>query len=881
MGESSPGNIRYLITDEVAAGTFIGNVVTDWGLEQKYPPEIVLQLRFKYLNTPTADFAIDEETGVLRTSEVIDRDVICPQKNMCEVKLDIAVQPAQYFETIKVNVEILDINDNVPTFPEPHVTHQILESASSGASFVLPNAIDDDSPQFGIRGYDIESNTRKFDLQVTEKVDGSTDVRLILKEKLDREAEDEYRMTVIAYDGGEPPKSGSIDISITVLDANDHNPEFEQEVYEITVPEDVGTDVSILKVHAVDPDAGRNGRVVYSFSERTQSTYGDIFGIDSHSGDIFVKGDIDYETAPVYHLAIVAEDKGPDSLPDDATVIVRVQDINDHVPEITVNTLSATNSEIAEILEDTDAGTFVAHITVEDKDKGINGEVECSLNSNDFILEKLYDTQYKIVTARPLDRETEEYYEMELLCQDKGEDKNVEIARIKVRVKDKNDHSPEFKKLVYKTELLENNLIGAYLAQVTATDKDTGDNAKIEYSVAKDAASKFSVDPKSGYLTAAMSFDREKHDIISFYVLAIDHGEPAKTGSALVHVDILDLNDERPTFKEGSYSFSVEENTADGRVVGNVEAVDLDEPPFNEFSYSLSDSEGKFSINPQTGVITSLTELDREQKQEYVLEVTAEDKGDTPLTGTVSVRITVKDINDMKPQFDFPTPYNNTIYLSNQVPPGYHIATIQAHDVDDGKNAQVEYFLNNNAEIFEVNQYTGYTYIIGELSTIEHEQFEVIVIARDLGELPLQSQSTMYVMVNKSIPFIPDKQYHKKGLTQSLIHIIVIIVASSAFIITVILVTAIICLRCRMRNKDFHGKYNCRTEAMKMLQRDEQDTEKPNNKVLHIDTDNVKDYGSFTVENEHTDSPTVKRSASDKGLHMTHIPNGSHSKVSI
>ena len=68
------------------------------------------------------------------------------------------------------------------------------------------------------------------------------------------------------------------------------------------------------------------GALVYSFSEQTQSTYGDIFAIDPHSGDIFVKGDIDHDTASVYHLTVVAEDEGPDSLPDDATVIVRVQD---------------------------------------------------------------------------------------------------------------------------------------------------------------------------------------------------------------------------------------------------------------------------------------------------------------------------------------------------------------------------------------------------------------------------------------------------------------------------------------------------------------------------------------------------------------------------
>ena len=474
---NAPGEIRYILTEEVDSGTFVGNLVEDAMLDKKYQPRILKQLRFRFLTQPRTGFMIEEKTGTLRTNGRVDRDMLCPRENMCEVKLDIAVQPVNYFQIIKVAIEILDTNDNEPTFTVPKVSHQILESASPGASFVLPNAIDEDSPQFGIMGYELDSDTRKFDFQVTEKVDGSTDVRLILKERLDREKESQYRVSVIAYDGGNPPRSGTVDISITVLDANDNDPIFEEKVYEVTVPENADIGTTIVKVHALDPDAGRNGRITYSFSERTKESYGDVFEINQRSGDIFVKGEIDYETATVYHLSVIAKDQGPDSLPADATIIVRVQDINDHAPEITVNTLSEAGADTAEILENSEIGTFLAHITVTDRDKGINGKFGCSLNDGHFELIRLYDTEYKIVIAKMLDREEQQEYDMTLLCQDKGEDSQVEIKHIKVNVIDVNDHMPVFEHAEYNSNLIENNYVGAYVTQVNASDGDAGENA--------------------------------------------------------------------------------------------------------------------------------------------------------------------------------------------------------------------------------------------------------------------------------------------------------------------------------------------------------------------------------------------------------------------
>ena len=167
-------------------------------------------------------------------------------------------------------------------------------------------------------------------------------VKLLLKEKFNREVQDTYHVQIVAYDGGVPPKSGSIDVTIIVLDSNDNPPVFQNSTYYVNIMENVPIFTTIAHVSATDQDIGINGEVVYTFSTQTQETYGHLFGLEPETGAIFVQGNIDYEKASIYTLSVIAKDKGADSIPADATVIVTVKDVNDHPPDITVNTLSAS-----------------------------------------------------------------------------------------------------------------------------------------------------------------------------------------------------------------------------------------------------------------------------------------------------------------------------------------------------------------------------------------------------------------------------------------------------------------------------------------------------------------------------------------------------------
>ena len=249
----------YSISEELEMGAFVANIKQDANLQGKYTKEEMDKVKFRFLSTPDLDFTLDENTGFIWTAQRIDRDEVCPRAMACTFTLDIVVlipETMRFLEIIKISLEVVDLNDNGPQFPEPLISHRVSESAMPGSGFVIPTAIDPDSGDFGIQGFELWPSDSKFDLHMKSKVDGSVELRLVLKEQLDREEESSYDLKVIAFDGGTPPKTGSMDIHIEVQDTNDNEPIFTNGTYEVTVPENVPLQSTIVRVTAHDLDTG-------------------------------------------------------------------------------------------------------------------------------------------------------------------------------------------------------------------------------------------------------------------------------------------------------------------------------------------------------------------------------------------------------------------------------------------------------------------------------------------------------------------------------------------------------------------------------------------------------------------------------------------------
>ena len=629
-------------------------------------------------------------------------------------------------------------------------------------------------------------------------------------------------MKVIAMDGGHPPKSGAMDLTILIQDTNDNAPMFDNSTYEVEVFENIPFGTSITQIHAEDPDSGLYGEVMYSFSPRTQTSYGHLFWIKNSTGEIFVKSLIDYEKGSIYHLVVMAKDRGPDSLPADATVIIQVKDVNDNAPQITVNTFTATGTDSAEVAEDSDKGTFVAHITVVDPDSSTNGEFNCHLNDNQFELQELYDGEYKIATQARLDREEMAEYNLAITCQDMGAESQVSIKHLRVVVADINDNSPVFNKDFYEAGVQENNHIETFIVQVNATDLDDGKNAELVYTIEDEQAmDSFDINAKTGEIRARSIFDREQLQEIGFKVIVSDQGKPPRSSSTSVLVHINDVNDERPQFSQASYSFAVSENETPGTQIGIVHAADRDLPPFNQFQFSIvpaHPSANSFSIDADTGTIITTMSLDRETRPYYTLIVAARDKEILPMSSTTTVTVHVGDVNDNPPVFQYPVPGNNTVQVSNTAPKGFAITKLVTHDADIGKNANITYDIEegNEENLFDIDHNLGVILANGDYSAIDLRLFELTVTAKDQGSPQHKIQTTLNIMVNKSIAYTGEPSLvSNPGLIGHNLSIVIGLGCASG-IIMVILIIAILCLRRQDRTRR-DQKYNCRMEALKIM----------------------------------------------------------------
>ena len=266
------------------------------------------------------------------------------------------------------------------------------------------------------------------------------------------------QIQLIAIDGGDPPRSGSTVIDITVLDANDNNPQFDNTTYEVRVLENLQVGTVIQKVKAKDKDIGPNGAILYEFSRHTVYEYGHLFGIKTESGKIYLKERLDYETTSVHLLAVTATDRGPDSLPAHASVIIRVDDVNDNAPQISIRTLT-TNGQ-AEVLENSPIGTFVAYVSVTDKDSGDNGKVSCTTDNVNFSPKFTRASEFKISTMIQVDRETIDTYQISIACSDNGSPSQSTAVQLKVRILDENDNEPQFESPQYEFSVDENSDVG-------------------------------------------------------------------------------------------------------------------------------------------------------------------------------------------------------------------------------------------------------------------------------------------------------------------------------------------------------------------------------------------------------------------------------------
>jgi len=810
-GLAADAVMTYSFTEEQVPDTFVCDLLDDFSFRSRYNQSVLDQLSFAFLVGHGAGvdrpyFAIDEATAVIRSTHRIDREKICPRTDDCEMRFDIVVKPIAYFEMLNVKITIIDLNDNSPAFPTNRFQYELSEAAELLSSFVIPGATDMDSGENAICRHRIDPPNGIFELKVLSTLDEESDLRLVLVRKLDREEEDRFPVTVYAMDCGSPPRTGSMIVEIRVQDANDNNPEFDNATYEISVNESFVKGNVLLRVHAVDRDIGSNGIVVYDFSKHTTHEYGHLFSIERNSGKIFLQRPLDYENKQIHLLSVTAIDQGPDSLPSHASVVIRVEDVNDNAPQISIHTLAGDGHST--VAENSELGMFVAHVSVTDADSGENSRCYCSIDNPHFLLERIPEriserkqtTEFNLVTATRFDREKKDVYLVTVTCRDNGlRAQTSSAAPLQVRIADVNDNSPRFQTETIAFEIRENSPVGTEIGRVEARDKDFGENAAIVYAIEGSADQQLlTINKTTGIITTQVILDHERSVGHTFNVVAKDRGDPPRSVILRVALTILDEDDERPTFSTHRYVFMVYENQPPGTEVGQVVANDRDSAPFDRFIYFVdrrSKSLSLFEIEARTGNIKTKQVLDRENSPVHYLTIVVSPDSDPTYSATASVTITIGDMNDNKPRFLYPATNNETVTVSSQTPRGYAIKHIKGSDPDAGQNGNLTYTMtkgNPKGGMLLLDPQTGSLLVNADLSAIDFQEVFLSLLIQDGGSPSLSTTGELRIVISKDVPFIEKNRRQSMLANESMVVVLAITLAAILVAITVITVVIVL-----------------------------------------------------------------------------------------
>ncbi|XP_069052240.1 protocadherin beta-3-like [Lepisosteus oculatus] len=637
------GQIRYSIPEELKKGSLVGNIAQDLGIDlnrlRAGRARIVTEDSTQYTELKT-------DKGLLVVKERIDREQLCGVISPCSFSFEVILENPM--ELHHVTVEILDINDNAPTFQMKEIKLEISESALPGARFLLGSAEDTDVGVNSLQNY-ILTPPDNFVLKQHARPNSGKYAEMVLQKSLDREKQPRLSLTLTAVDGGNPQRSGTVNIDVIVLDANDNAPVFNQSVYKAIVFENAVKNTLVTTVNASDADTGLNGHVTYSIYDLKDNVR-ETFNLDENTGVIYLVGQIDFEKVKIYEINVEAKDHG--GLADSSKVVVEVIDVNDNAPVITVMSFSSPVSE------DSAPGTTVAIINVKDLDSGDNGQVSCSINRNlPFKITSSLTNYYTLVTDAVLDRETTSEYNITIIATDAGYPPLTSSKILSLKVSDVNDNAPVFEQSAYTAYVAENNSPGLSVFSVKAKDSDWNQNARISYLLedtlisGTPVSSYISVNSDSGVVYTVRSFDYEQIKELQIHIKAQDGGSPPLSSKGTVNIFVQDQNDNSPqvlypVHTDGSLVAEMVPRSADvGYLVTKVVAVDADSGQNAWLSYKLLKATDRtlFEVGLQNGEIRTLRQVTDKDAVKQRLVVVVEDNGQPSRSATVNVNVAVAD----------------------------------------------------------------------------------------------------------------------------------------------------------------------------------------------------------------------------------------------
>ncbi|CAG0895058.1 unnamed protein product [Darwinula stevensoni] len=746
---TSSASLHFQVKEDVEVGTVVGKI---GGAESGLNDELVI-----ISGNSDGSFLIDTATGDLVTTKPLDREKT-PEYML-------RVRNIEGSSSVLVRIVLDDANDNAPRFPEDPIELTVGEAASVGSLVWNLSAEDPD------RGLGGEVEYRILAQKPGEAfgLDGRSG-RLTLLRPLDHERVREYWLTVEARD--REPGSRHFTratVHIRVEDANDHAPEF-RALASVTVTEDEKVGVPLAHLSAVDEDDGENGRLSYEIVSGDERG---TFHLDANTGEemppfasfrfgrflsrpprlslagiLWLEEPLDRERVSTYRLNASASDHGKPPKTTHRILTVHVEDVNDNHPKFTRKVFQA------DVLEDAPVGTFVLKVSASDVDSGGRGNLTYLLPKGQGDSKFRMNPQSgEIFTAGQLDRERKDSYSLTVYVEDGSRPSLHDTATILVAVLDINDHAPEFQHSCYALHVPENSQ-RAVVHTLVAVDRDSGPNGQLSYAISGgNTGNAFSLDPHTGALSVG-PLDAETLATYHLLIIAEDRGLPSLRGLCNLTVVVLDENDNAPAFLQPRYHATLREDTPAGTSVLHVKATDPDRGQNARITYSLTnETQWLFTVDNETGLITTTGLFDRERQSVYTFDVRATDGGASNARWThVQVQVTVADVNDNAPQFER---YPFTSEVPSGVTAGQQLLRVIARDPDEGVNALISYrFTGGDHEgKFEMERETGIVRAVRNLAADSARLYQLEVVASDGGANPQSSTGLVEIRVG-DVPYV-------------------------------------------------------------------------------------------------------------------------------
>lgn len=678
---SASVTLQYRVREEQPSGTRVGCLVDDLRQRDEGGPFEDFQVVEHQKALP---FSVGARDGVLATQGQLDREELCRGSDLCEVAFSVLYRKSGAMNCLRVRVEVTDQNDHSPRFPNAEQDVEISETAGLRMRIPLERAVDPDAGPNGLQTYSLSVNPF-FALDVTVGPEGTKQAELVIIRELDREVQDSVDLSLVAWDKGDPPRSGSTLIHVRIQDSNDNRPTFEDSAPTVELPENTASGTTVIALKATDPDQGANGEVVYSLSKHTRPEVQKLIAVDPQTGAVSLKAPLDYEVQTSYEVVVEARDRGPNAIPAYCTLHIKLLDINDNAPRI-LAIWDRSSSPGPTVLEGAPEDTSLSLVMVLDADSGQNGKVTARIleGSGPFRLKHIQGGNYMIVTNGTLDREKVTRYNLTLVAQDFGDPPLSSVKHMSVHVVDENDNAPVFSSNIYKASFEETNRTGYQMLKVEAHDVDLDLSGRVSYFIrnatAADADAYFSVHQTSGVIRARRRLDYEESRLHSFVVEAVDQGHPPLSGTATVQIQVQDVNDNYPVIKEpkprkGVASLSVPVNADRGEIVtelgthldgtpatfpvtphtrsgflaSTIKAEDADSGPNGALSYRITNGNpnGLFWLHEATGrLFVNATNATRLIGQHFQLDIAVSDAGRPRLTTAMTLEVTFINLRD-------------------------------------------------------------------------------------------------------------------------------------------------------------------------------------------------------------------------------------------